>query len=316
MNLKDNIFIAGHNGMVGRALNRLLEKKGYKNLIKVDRKELDLTNQKEVSDFFSSQKIDYVFLAAAKVGGILANSTYRAQFLYENLMIQSNVINASHLFKIKKLLFFGSACIYPKLADQPIKEQSLLKGSLEPTNEPYAIAKIAGIKLCQSYYDQYSSDFISIMPNNLYGPYDNFDPMTSHVLPALLRKIHIAKNKNQKNVVIWGTGKPLREFLHVDDLADAALFIMNEVSSHQIYGSGISHINIGSGEEFSIADLALMISDIIGFKGEIKFDKSKPDGTPRKILDTSLLDNLEWESKIKIENGILSLYQWYLNNIS
>jgi len=252
-----------------------------------------------------------VICAAAKVGGIYANHTYPGQFLFENLSIQNNLIHFSHEHEVKYLLFLGSACIYPKYADQPIKEGSMLSGPLEPTNEPYALAKIAGIKLCETYYKQYSDNFISIMPNNLYGPNDNFHPDTSHVIPALIQKFHNAKVTSSKYVEIWGTGNPLREFLHVDDLSEAILFIINNISVEEIYNRGISHINVGSGEEFSIHELALMIKKIVGFKGKIKFDKSKPDGTPRKLLDTSIMNKKGWKPKIKLKDGIKDLYSYY-----
>ena len=295
------IFIAGHRGMVGSAIVRRLVHEGYKNLLTRTSSELNLTNQAEVANFFRREKPEFVFLAAAKVGGIHANNTFRGEFLYENLMIEANVIHQAYLAEVKKLLFLGSSCIYPKLAEQPIREASLLTGPLEPTNEPYAIAKITGIKLCETYRDQYGVDFISGMPTNLYGPNDNYDLNNSHVLPALLRKFHTAKIRDVTSVEIWGTGTPLREFLHVDDLANACLFLMENYSSGQT-------INIGSGEDLSIKDLALLIKDIVGFNGVLVFDESKPDGTPRKLMDSSKLMNMGWKPKISLEVGIKNVY--------
>jgi len=378
---KSKIYIAGHRGMVGSAIWRNLESKGYTNLIGKSSKELDLRNQQAVADFFEKEKPDYVFLAAAKVGGILANNTYRAEFIYDNLQIQNNVIHQSYVHGVKKLLFLGSSCIYPRDCPQPMKEEYLLTGELEPTNEPYAIAKIAGIKMCESYNRQYGTNFISVMPTNLYGPNDNYDLETSHVLPALLRKFHLGKalenddwdtirsdlNKNpikgingsnsqddilqilgnqgisfkKENSVssvvdenkpiksnsvfsvvikLWGTGTPLREFLHVDDLADACIFIMEKelspVFRFQSPDSNLLHpfINIGSGKELSIGDLAIMIKSIVGFKGEIRLDNTKPDGTSRKLLDTTILNQLGWNSTIDIETGIKMAYKNWINN--
>ena len=288
-----------------------LKKNRYENIIIKDRLELDLADQKSTKIFFENEKPDVVICAAAKVGGIYANQIYPAQFLFENLAIQNNVIHYSHEYGVKNLLFLGSACIYPKYAHQPIKEESMLSGSLEPTNEPYALAKIAGIKLCETYYKQYSDNFISVMPNNLYGPNDNFNPDTSHVIPALIQKFHNAKVTLSKHVEIWGTGNPLREFLHVDDLSEAILFIINNVSVKEIYNKGISHINVGSGEELSIHELALMIKKVVGFEGKIKFDESKSDGTPRKLLDTSIMNKKGWKPKIKLKKGIKDLYSHY-----
>jgi GDP-L-fucose synthase len=302
MEKNSKIYIAGHNGMVGSALRRKLEKEGHTNFILRSSKELDLRNQAEVARFFEKEKPDYVFLAAAKVGGIVANNTYRAEFLYDNLMIQSNIIHHSYLTGVKKLMFLGSSCIYPKIAPQPLKEDYLLTGPLEPTNEPYAIAKIAGIKMCDAYRDQYGCNFISVMPTNLYGPNDNYDLNTSHVLPALLRKIHEAKEKNSDQVIVWGTGKPLREFLHVDDLADACYFLMNEYNEPGL-------VNIGIGEDISIGELANLIKTIVGYQGEIVFDSSRPDGTPRKLMDVSKLNGLGWKAKIGLKEGITSVYQ-------
>jgi len=315
VDINSKIYIAGHTGMVGSALVRKLVAERYRTLLVRTHKELDLLDQHTVNNFFSIEKPDYVFIAAAKVGGIQANNTYRGQFLYENLMIQNNIIHGAHKNSVKKLLFLGSACIYPLNATQPIKEEYLLSDKLEPTNEPYAIAKIAGIKLCENYYHQYGNDFISVMPNNLYGPNDNFNLETSHVLPALLRKFHEAKECNKNTVEIWGSGKPLREFLHVDDLADACVFLMQNLSAKQLYSFGISHINIGSGDEISIKKLALMIKDIVGFEGEIVFNSNFPDGMPRKLLNTSRLNAMGWESNIKLENGLNSVYEWYLDKL-
>ena len=316
MNKNDKIYVAGHNGMVGSALIRNLIQAGYENIIFKSHSDLDLLNQNDVSVFINEQKPDIVFIAAARVGGIHANNTYRGQFLYENLIIQSNLIHASHSKSVKKLLFLGSACIYPKNANQPIKEEALLSDYLEYTNEPYAIAKIAGIKLCENYFKQYGDNFISIMPNNLYGPNDNFDLKTSHVLPALLRKIHEAKYNNKKYVEIWGTGKPMREFLHVDDLADAAIFIMDEIDAEAIYSQGISHINIGSGEELTINELAENLKNIIGFDGKLKFNSNYEDGMTRKLLDISRLKSIGWESTIKLKEGISSTYEWYKKSLN
>jgi GDP-L-fucose synthase len=295
------IFVCGHNGMVGSAIVRRLKKEGFSNFILKSSKELDLRNQQAVADFFAKEKPDYVFLAAAKVGGIHANNTFRGEFIYENLMIESNVIHQSYVNKVKKLLFLGSSCIYPKFAQQPIKEDYLLEGKLEPTNEPYAIAKIAGLKMCEAYKDQYGVDFISVMPTNLYGPNDNYDLNNSHVLPALIKKFHIGKAENKPFVEIWGTGSPRREFLHVDDLADACVFLMENYSEKTL-------VNIGTGEDVTIKDLALMVKDIVGFEGEIKFDTSKPDGTPRKLLDVSKLHKLGWKHKIELYDGIKAVY--------
>lgn len=308
------IYVAGHNGMVGSAVMRALQKSGYKNLIAVSSGQLDLRRQSDVEDFFEKQKPDVVIVAAAKVGGILANNTYRAEFIYDNLMIEANLIHASYLHKVKKLIFLGSSCIYPKLAPQPLKEEYLLSGYLEYTNEPYAIAKIAGIKLCENYFRQYDCNFISAMPTNLYGPNDNFDLQTSHVLPALIRKFHEAKTNNNPSVTIWGTGKPLREFLFVDDLAEAILFMMEKVEASDLYNLGITHLNIGSGKDISISDLAALISDIIGYNGKIEYDTTKPDGTPRKLMDVSRINSLGWKYKTELEEGIKKTYDWFLNN--
>ena len=314
MNKRSKIYVAGHKGMVGSAIVRKLMNSGFSNLLLPDRQELDLINQQNTNEFFELNKPEYVFLAAAKVGGILANNTYRAQFIYENMMIQNNIIHSAYLNDCKKLLFLGSACIYPKESKQPIREDYLLTDILEPTNEPYAIAKISGIKLCENYYYQYGSNFISAMPNNLYGPYDNFDLDTSHVLPALINKTHQAKIKNHENVEIWGTGKPKREFLYVDDLADACIFLMENLNADTLYKNNISHINIGTGEEFSIKDLAINIKKIVGFKGELLFNNKYPDGMYRKLLDCEQIYIMGWKAKTKFIDGLKYTYNWYLSN--
>jgi GDP-L-fucose synthase len=302
MEKSSKIYVAGHRGMVGSAIVRKLNSEGYTNLVLRTSAELDLRNQNQVESFFATEKPEYVFLAAAKVGGIMANNTYRADFLYDNLMIESNVIHQSYVYKVKKLLFLGSSCIYPKLAPQPLKEEYLLSGFLEETNEPYAIAKIAGIKLCESYRRQYGCDFISAMPTNLYGPNDNYDLEKSHVIPALIRKFHEAKISQQPTVEVWGSGTPLREFMHVDDLADACLFLMNHYSEDEF-------INIGSGQELTISELAELMKKVIGVNTELKFDTSKPDGTPRKFMSTSKIRRLGWSPKISLENGIETVYR-------
>jgi GDP-L-fucose synthase len=296
------IYIAGHRGMVGSAILRALQAQGYSNFVLRTSSELDLRNQNDVSDFFSKEKPEYVFLGAAKVGGIVANNTYRADFLYENLMIQSNVIHQAYLNGVQKLLFLGSSCIYPKMAPQPLKEEYLLTGLLEPSNEPYAIAKIAGIKMCDAYRSQYGCNFISVMPTNLYGPNDNYDLSNSHVLPALLRKFISAKREGADFVTIWGTGSPLREFLHADDLAEACLFLMDGYNE-----SGL--VNIGVGEDISILDVAKLVKKIVGFEGEIQLDTSKPDGTPRKLMDVSKLNDLGWKASTSLEEGIKMVYE-------
>ena len=296
------IYIAGHRGMVGSSILRALQVKGYTNFILKTSSELDLRNQHAVANFFELEKPDYVFLAAAKVGGIIANNTYRADFIYENIMIQSNIIHQAYLNSVKKLLFLGSSCIYPKLALQPLKEEYLLTGLLEPTNEPYAIAKISGIKMCDAYRDQYGCNFISVMPTNLYGPYDNYDLNNSHVLPALLRKFITAKQNGEETVKIWGSGSPMREFLHSDDLADACLFLMDNYDD-----AGL--VNIGVGEDISILDLAKLVKNIVGFEGEIKTDIMKPDGTPRKLMDVSKLNALGWKATISLEEGVKMVYE-------
>jgi len=307
MNKDSKIYVAGHRGMVGSAILRKLQKEGYSNIITKTSQELDLRIQKEVDDFFKLEKPEYVFLAAAKVGGILANNTYRAEFIYDNLMIQSNVIHSAYKYGVKKLLFLGSSCIYPKYAPQPMKEEYLLSGYLEPTNEPYAIAKITGIKMCEAYRHQYGCNFISAMPTNLYGPNDNYDLNNSHVLPALIRKFHEAKIYNKKEVIVWGTGNPRREFMHVDDLADACLFLMLNYNDNQF-------VNVGTGKDISIRELAELIKTIVGYEGNIIFDTTKPDGTPRKLLDLNYIHSLGWHHKIELEEGIKMTYQDFLKN--
>lgn len=315
INKNKKIYIAGHSGMVGSAIKRKLEAGGYSNLIYRDLSELNLVRQTEVEEFFAEQKPDIVIVAAAKVGGILANNTYRAEFIYDNLMIESNIIHQAYLSKVKKMIFLGSSCIYPKLAPQPLKEEYLLSDYLEFTNEPYAIAKIAGIKLCENYYRQYNCNFYSVMPTNLYGPNDNFNLETSHVLPALIRKFHEAKQKNLPAVTLWGTGKPMREFLYVDDLAEAIVFSMENIEADNIYGKGISHINIGTGEDLTIRDLAGMIAEVTGYSGEIDYDTTKPDGTPRKLMDVSRINSLGWKYKTDLKEGIKKTYEWFKSNI-
>lgn len=302
MNPSNKIYVAGHRGMVGSAIIRRLETLGFTNIVTRSSAEMDLRNQIAVETFFKTEKPDYVFLAAAKVGGINANNTFRAEFIYDNLLIQSNIIHHSYLNKVKKLLFLGSSCIYPKLAPQPLKEEYLLTGLLENTNEPYAIAKIAGIKMCDAYRSQYGCNFVSVMPTNLYGPNDSYDLNNSHVLPALLRKVHAAKAKGNPFVEVWGSGSPRREFLHVDDMADASVFLMENYNEP-------GQINIGCGEDLTIKDLALMIKKIVDYTGELKFDSSKPDGTPRKLLDVTKLHSLGWKHKIELEEGIRSVYE-------
>jgi GDP-L-fucose synthase len=309
MDKSSKIYIAGHRGMVGSAIYRKLVKEGYSNIITRISTELDLRSQQQVADFFEQEKPDYVFLAAAKVGGIIANDTYRAEFLYDNLQIQNNVINSSYINGVKKLMFLGSSCIYPKLAPQPLKEEYLLTGLLEETNEPYAIAKIAGIKMCDAYREQYGCNYISAMPTNLYGYNDNYHPQNSHVLPALIRRFHEAKQNNIDAVTIWGTGTPKREFLFADDLAEACYYLMQNYDEPGL-------INIGTGEDLSIKELAILIKNIIGYQGQIQFDTTKPDGTPRKLMDVSKLHNKGWKHTIELEEGIKLAYQDFLNNKS
>lgn len=313
MNKDSKIYIAGHLGMVGSAITRGLEARGYHNFIVRSLGELDLTRQEAVEDFFSTEQPEYVIDAAARVGGIVANNTYRAQFIYDNLMIQNNLINAAWQSGVKKLLFLGSSCIYPRMAPQPLKEDYLLTGTLEFTNEPYAIAKIAGIKMCESYYRQYGCNFISVMPTNLYGPNDNFDLEKSHVLPALIRKFHEAKQNNAPVVELWGTGSPLREFMHVDDMAAACIHLLETLEARTLYDElGFTHVNIGTGSEITIAGLAKLVAGIVGYEGEIKWDTGKPDGTPRKLMDVSLLEKLGFRYRIGLEEGIREVYKWYL----
>ena len=307
MNKNSKIYVAGHRGLVGSAIVRNLEERGYTNIICRTHKELDLTRQADVEKFFAEEKPEYVFLAAAKVGGIQANNTRPAEFIYENLMIESNIIHSAYKYGVKKLLFLGSSCIYPKFANQPIKEEYLLTGELEPTNEAYAIAKITGIDLCKFYRRQYGRDFISAMPTNLYGINDNFDLETSHVLPALIRKFHEAKINNQEEVVMWGTGKPLREFMYVDDLADALVHLMVNYSDE-------IHVNMGTGKDLSIGELAQIVKEVVGYEGKIVNDLSKPDGTPRKLLDVSRLEATGWKYKTELREGIEKVYKWYLEN--
>lgn len=314
--IRKKIYLAGHSGMVGSAIKRFLENAGASNLFFRTIEQLDLTRQTDVEKFFKQEKPEVVIIAAARVGGILANNTYRAQFIYDNLMIESNLIHSSYLNKVKKLIFLGSSCIYPKLAPQPLKEEYLLSDYLEYTNEPYAIAKIAGIKLCENYFKQYGCNYYSIMPTNLYGPYDNFNLNTSHVLPALLRKFHDAKVNNHKSVTIWGTGKPLREFMYVDDLAEGLCYLMENIEAKELYNNNLSFLNIGTGKDLTITDLAKMISEIVGFEGEVVYDYSKPDGTPRKLLDVSRINNLGWKAKTKLSEGIEKTYKWFLEQFN
>ena len=309
MNKQDKIYIAGHRGMAGSAIVRRLTEEGFQNLLLRTSAELDLRNQQKTLEFFEKEKPDHVFLAAAKVGGIVANNTYRAEFIYDNICIQSNVIHGAYLAQTKKLLFLGSSCIYPRMATQPIKEEYLLTGLLEYTNEPYAIAKIAGIKMCDAYRDQYGCNFISIMPTNLYGPNDNYDLKTSHVIAALLRKIHEAKVNNQSSVTLWGTGEPRREFLHVDDLADASVFLMKNYNEQGL-------VNVGTGKDLTINELAAVIKNVVGYTGKIEHDTSKPDGTPRKLLDVSKLSALGWTAKINLEEGLRKVYKQYVQSAS
>ncbi|MDM4961594.1 GDP-L-fucose synthase [Escherichia coli] len=313
---RKRIYIAGHNGMVGSALVRNLETRNDVELILKTRQELNLLDQQAVNNFFKTEDIDEVYLSAAKVGGIMANNTYPADFIYENLMIASNIIHAAHVNDVNKLLFLGSSCIYPKLANQPISEAELLQGTLEPTNEPYAIAKIAGIKLCESYNRQYNRDYRSVMPTNLYGPFDNFHPTNSHVVSALIRRFHEAKENDQAEVIVWGSGNPKREFLYVDEMAAASVYVMelNKNVYDQFTEPMLSHINVGTGRDCSIKELASTIASVVGYKGKITFDSTKPDGTPRKLLDVSRLAALGWTSKLSLHDGLVDTYQWYLDN--
>ena len=315
MTKDSKIYIAGHMGLVGSAITRQLKSKGYKNLVYKVRSQLDLLNKIALEKFFEEDRPEYVFLAAAKVGGILANNEYPASFIYENLEVQNNVIHLSYKYKVKKLLFLGSSCIYPKQSKQPMKEEYLLSGPLEPTNEPYAIAKIAGIKMCQSYNRQYKTNFIACMPTNLYGFNDNFNPNTSHVLPALVKKFHDAKINNAKSVVLWGTGKPKREFLYVDDMADACILMMEKFNpTKEQNEKGEIFMNIGCGVDITILQLAKLVKSIVGFNGEIEYDLSKPDGTPRKLVDITKIKSLGWKPKVSLEKGIEKMYKWYINN--
>lgn len=317
MNLKDKIYIAGHKGLVGSAIVRCLESRGFKNLLTRSHMDLDLTNQVEVNNFFNKEKPKYVILAAAKVGGIYANNAFPADFIFENIMIQANVINASFKNKVNRLLFLGSTCIYPRDADQPMKEEALLSGVPEPTNEPYAIAKIAGIKLCESFNRQYGTDFRSVMPTNLYGINDNFHPKNSHVIPALMRRFHEAKLKNLDDVVVWGTGSAMREFLYVDDMAEASIFLL-ELDKKKYQSSTspmLSHINVGTGMDISIKEVAETMKDIVGFKGKLSFDTSMPDGVPKKLIDVSRLSRMGWKYSVNLREGLQKTYDWYVRNV-
>ncbi|MFW5444403.1 MAG: GDP-L-fucose synthase family protein [Methylococcaceae bacterium] len=317
-NSKTHIFVAGHNGMVGSAIVRQLKQSPANNLITATHNELDLSNQQQVNDFFAHQTIDQVYLAAAKVGGIHANNEYPAEFIYQNLMIEANIIHTAHQNNVQNLLFLGSSCIYPKLAEQPMKEAALLTGTLESTNEPYAIAKIAGIKLCESYNRQYGRNYRSAMPTNLYGENDNFHPQNSHVIPALIRRFHQAKLDKDPVVTAWGSGKPMREFLHVDDMAEASIFVMNldQDIYHKETQPMLSHINVGTGIDCTIRELVETVAKVIDYQGNIEFDSSKPDGTPRKLMDVSRLENLGWKAKTSLEDGLIKTYEWFLANQS
>jgi GDP-L-fucose synthase len=313
--INNKIYLAGHNGMVGSAIQRQLVNKNYSNIITRDLSELDLSRQSDVEEFFRKEQPEIVIVAAAKVGGILANDMFRAEFIYDNLMIEANIIHAAYKNNVQKLIFLGSSCIYPKLAPQPLKEEYLLSDYLEYTNEPYAIAKIAGIKLCENYYRQYDCNFFSAMPTNLYGFNDNFNLNTSHVLPALMRKFHEAKINSQPEVVVWGSGTPKREFLFVDDLAEAIVFLLENVNAKDLYQNGITQINIGMGKDLTINELAELISKVIGFKGKIVYDSSKPDGTPRKLMDVSRINKLGWKATTDLKTGIQKTYNWYLQKL-
>lgn len=317
MNHAQSIFVAGHRGMVGSAIIRKLSELGYSNIITATRDELDLLDGKAVQSFFKNSKVDQVYLAAAKVGGIHANQIYPADFIYQNLSIQNNVIHAAHLYDVQKLLFLGSSCIYPKFAEQPMSETALLSAPLEPTNEPYAIAKIAGIKMCESYNRQYGRDYRSVMPTNLYGPGDNFHSENSHVIPALLRRFHEAKVQHADEVVVWGSGNPKREFLHVDDMAYASIHVMELLNDHYISETQpfLSHLNVGSGVDCSIRELTYTIAEVVGFKGRVVFDKTKEDGAPRKLLNVGKINSLGWTSKVDFKQGLSQTYSWYLDNL-
>ena len=314
MNLNDKIYIAGHRGLVGSAIVRRLEERGFANLLMRTHKELDLTNQAQVQDFFKQENPDYVILAAAKVGGIHANNTYPADFIYQNMMIEANVINSAYESKVKRLLFLGSTCIYPKAVEQPMREDALLTDVLEPTNEPYALAKIAGIKLCESYNRQHGTDFRSVMPTNLYGINDNFHPENSHVIPALMQRFHQAKVNNDVEVVVWGTGNAMREFLYVDDMAEASLFVLelDEQTYQANTKSMLSHINVGTGKDVTIREMAETMKQVVGFKGKLSFDTTKPDGAPRKLIDVSRLSNMGWKYRVNLKEGLATTYEWYL----
>jgi len=315
LNLTDKkIYLAGHTGLVGSALHRLFQARGCRRIITRDLQQLDLRRQQDSEAFFAQERPQVVIIAAAKVGGILANDTYRAEFIYDNLMIAANIIHSAYKYGVEKLLFLGSSCIYPKFAPQPIKEEYLLNGPLEHTNEPYAVAKIAGLKLCENYHRQYGCNFFSIMPTNLYGPADNFDLQTSHVLPALLRKFHEAKMAGRPTVSVWGSGAVRREFLYVDDLADAICFLLENIDAEEVFAKGISHINVGTGEDLTIRELAELIAEVVGYEGKLVFDASKPDGTPRKQLDVSVLRGLGWQPHTPLRTGIEQTYQWYLSH--
>jgi len=316
MDLNDKIYIAGHRGLVGSAIVRQLEERGFTNLLMRTHKELDLTNQAEVQNFFQQENPDYVILAAAKVGGIHANNTYPADFIYQNIMIEANVINSAYESKVKRLLFLGSTCIYPKAVEQPMREDALLTDVLEPTNEPYALAKIAGIKLCESYNRQHGTDFRSVMPTNLYGVNDNFHPENSHVIPALMRRFHQAKIDNDAEVVVWGTGNAMREFLYVDDMAEASLFVLelDEKTYRANTKPMLSHINVGTGKDVTISEMAEIMKEVVGFKGRVSFDTIKPDGAPRKLIEVSRLLNMGWKYSVDLEDGLTKTYNWYLEN--
>jgi GDP-L-fucose synthase len=315
MNFNDKIYIAGHRGLVGSAIVRQLESRGFNNLIMRKHNEVDLTNQAQVQNFFKQEKPDYVILAAAKVGGIHANNTYPADFIYQNMMIEANVINSAYESKVKRLLFLGSTCIYPRVVEQPMPEEALLTGVLEPTNEPYALAKIAGIKLCESYNRQYGTDFRSVMPTNLYGINDNFHPENSHVIPALMQRFHQAKIKNDHEVMVWGTGNAMREFLYVDDMAEASLFVL-ELDGDTFRANTrpmLSHINVGTGKDVTIREMAQTMKEVVGYTGKLTFDVTKPDGTPRKLVDVSRLHNIGWKHNVDLEDGLKETYRWYLS---
>lgn len=310
------VYLAGHMGLVGSAIHRELQKKGFTNIIGRSISELNLIRQADVEQFFEIEKPDVVIVAAAKVGGILANDTYRAEFIYQNMMIEANIIHAAYLSGVKKLIFLGSSCIYPKLAPQPLKEEYLLSGYLESTNEPYALAKIAGIKLCESYYRQYGSNFYSVMPTNLYGPHDNFHLQNAHVLPALIRKFHEAKIAGKEQVEVWGSGRPRREFMYVEDLARAVVYLLQIINAGDVYSKGISQVNIGTGKDVTIDELAQLVAKVTGFTGNIVHDSSKPDGTPQKLLDVSRIHELGWQHEVELPEGIALSYQWFLDNLA